>query len=102
MEVVLLKKILHIPHVANTEEWKDYIDESKPGVERDIYWLFNVYTISMDFEPVWWTFFDSLEELNEHLWTKFEEKDIRHFDDVVEEVNERRTLFYKKPWKKEK
>jgi hypothetical protein len=95
----LLKKILFIPYVSCTEEWEDYIDTQKPEVIKDIYGLFNVYPVSMDMEPIWWKFFDSLEELNEKLWTKFEEKDVGLFWDMRIKKDKARKAVLKKAWK---
>lgn len=82
-----------------TEGWEDYIDVAKPEVIKDIYWLFNVYPVSMDMEPVWWRFFDSLEELNEALWTDFKDKDVEFFWNVRKKKDEDRNAVLKKAWK---
>lgn len=98
----MLKKIILIPQVSCTEGWEDYIDKSQPEVVKDIYGLFNIYPVSMDMEPVWWRFFDSLEELNETLWTDFKEKDVEFFWNMRTKKDEDRKEFLKNAWKKKK
>lgn len=91
MQKVLLKKIIMSPEVRFTweydEKWNpiDEIVNNWEVVEREIFWLFDVWQVSIREIPIGWTFFDSIDELNKKLWTNFKEKDIWLFDKIMEE-----------------
>lgn len=91
MKKVLLKKIIMSPEVRFTwkydEEWNpiDEVVRSWEEIEREIFWLFDVWQISVRDEPIWWKFFDNIDELNKALWTSFKNSDVLAFDKVLEE-----------------
>ena len=99
MGKVVLKKTLYISGISVDEStWKNYVDENKPEVEREIYWLYEVWPLSIKLDPIGWTCFDSLKELNKALWTKYKEKDIWNFERTLIEKDKVRSDFKQKTW----
>jgi len=87
MEKILLKKTLLIPQVTKLKEWGDSIDNSLPEIEKVIYWEFCIWELSIDLNPVWWRFFDSVEELNKALGTDHNAKYAVDYNDMIATKN---------------
>lgn len=95
MQQFVLKKVLSIGKVES-KDWVDYL--SNKNSIRNLYWLFNVGAVSLNEIPIGWRFFDSLEELNQELGKEFTEKDVKDFDEMLNQKKKDREKWLKDIW----
>ena len=101
MEKVLLKKHVIIPEIILDDDGR-YIDGKIEEVDHDIYWLFEIGPVSVKLDPISWTFYKSVEELNKEFWTKFIEADAFDYDKMIKVKEEAYKDFIKNAWKNKK
>ena len=101
MEKVLLKKHVIIPEIILDDDGR-YIDGKVEEVDHDIYGVFKIGPVSINLDPESWTFYKSVKELNENLWTKFTEADAFDYDKMIKVKEEAYKDFIKNAWKNKK
>ena len=94
MWITLLKKTLYIPPVIDDGKWRRRVEVNGPEIEKDLYGLFNIGAVSINLAPIWWTMYESIEELNEKFWTHYKEKDAGDFNKAIKGAENRLKEYY--------